>query len=186
MSVRSLFQSINAWAGDVAHMPAVCKALAWRSQHSKGNTHTPPSQWQPIQLLLGTEIAHFSLGPLSLSLYCDDHTLVPTATPQGKEALCLSNGSFIAGNFQITTFLQRLFLSWFCCACQKQTHQLVFKGGNEIKMNQNMSSPAWYLGFCTNGHPRPANRLVDLTARQELGTKRQLCKNQAWKLKSVS
>lgn len=105
------------------------------------------SQWHSIWLLLRTEIACFFRGPLSLSLCCDGNTIAPTGTPPGKGSLCLLNPSFIVGHFQMTTPLQRLFLSLLCCDCRKQTGQLVFKGEKEIRTDSELSSPAWYLGF---------------------------------------
>lgn len=125
------------------------QSLAWIPQHMEEpqSKHLSPSQWHPFGLLQGTAIACFLLGPLNLSLCCCDNTIVPTGTPPGKEALCLSNPSFRVGNFQMTTFLQRLFLSLLCCACQKQTHQLVFIGENEIKTDLKVSSLAWHAGF---------------------------------------
>lgn len=105
------------------------------------------SQWHSIWLLLRTEIACFFSGPLNLSLCCDDNTIEPTGTPPGEGSLCLLNPSFIVGYFQMTTPLQRLFLSLLRCDCRKQTGQLVFKGEKEIRMDSELSSPAWYLGF---------------------------------------
>lgn len=134
------------------------------------------SQWHSIWLLLRTEIACFFRGPLNLSLCCDDNTIAPTGTPPGKGSLCLLNPSFIVGYFQMTTSLQRLFLSLLCPDCRKQTQQLVFKGEKEIRTDSEVSSPAWHLGFWANAQQRPANRFVDLTARQELGIKCQLRK----------